>query len=119
MSKISMTLKQILDLGLWDRVCEYKGWMPFEKNNMSISDIVEFDTEFNKAEPKDVNITFGKEYCRKNEVYCIVKEINFEYDYEEYTKYLVSHRTMGNHDDISFELKNLDEISYILSFESY
>ena len=50
MSKVTMTVKQIMDLGLWEKVCEYKGWSVWGVNEGRIdsSEDVEFDTEFKK-----------------------------------------------------------------------
>lgn len=50
MSIVKMTVRQITDLGLWDKVCEYKGWNPWIKNEGQIDsdEIVEFDSEFKK-----------------------------------------------------------------------
>src|SRR5690625_312568 len=50
MSKIKMTVKQIFDLGLWEKVCDYKGWEYHIYNEGRISDeeLVEFDTNFKK-----------------------------------------------------------------------
>lgn len=64
MSMVSMTVKQIKDLGLWDKVCEYKGINPWAINEgiMDYDDIIEFDTEF-KAEDK------LKEYLLDNKGY--------------------------------------------------
>jgi len=49
-----MTVKQIMDLGLWDKVCEYKSWDVWVLNEGKIdsSDEVEFDTEFKKEPSK-------------------------------------------------------------------
>jgi len=51
-SKVSMTVRQIINLGLWDRVCEYKNWKPWILNEGKIGgdDIVEFDSEFKEDE---------------------------------------------------------------------
>lgn len=53
MSTVKMTVKQILDLGLWDKVCEYKDWSPWILNEGQIGEdeLVEFDSEF-KKEPE-------------------------------------------------------------------
>jgi len=50
MSLVTMTVKQIMDLGLWDKVCEYKGWDVWILNEGKIDSLeeVEFDTEFKK-----------------------------------------------------------------------
>jgi len=50
MSLVTMTVKQIMDLGLWDKVCKYKGWDIWILNEGKIdsSEEVEFDTEFKK-----------------------------------------------------------------------
>ena len=52
MSKVSMTVKQIMELGLWDKVSEYLGINPFALSESQISndEILEFDTEFKKPE---------------------------------------------------------------------
>jgi len=51
MSEVKMTVQQIMDLGLWEKVCEYKGWNIWIVNEgkMQEDEIVEFDTTF----PKD------------------------------------------------------------------
>ena len=46
MSKISMTVKQIMELGLWDKVSEYLGIDSCKL--MPINKVLEFDTEFKK-----------------------------------------------------------------------
>lgn len=48
MSLIKMTVKQIFDLGLWDKVCEYKNINPYALNEglITYDDVIEFDTEF-------------------------------------------------------------------------
>lgn len=48
MSKVSMTVKQISDLGLLDKVFNYLGINPYALNEGQIdySDTLEFDTEF-------------------------------------------------------------------------
>lgn len=50
MSLVVMTIKQVVDLGLWEKVCEYKGWDVWCLNEGRIlyEDEVEFDTEFKK-----------------------------------------------------------------------
>lgn len=50
MAKIELTVKQIMNLGLWDKVCEYKGWNTWILNEGQIdeNDLVEFDDAFKK-----------------------------------------------------------------------
>jgi len=50
MSKVSMTVKQIIELGLWDKVAEYLDINPYALNEGQISynEVLEFDTEFKK-----------------------------------------------------------------------
>ncbi|MGJ0846583.1 hypothetical protein ACR77J_07835 [Tissierella praeacuta] len=52
MSKVKMTVRQIMDLGLWNKVCEYKKWDPWILNEGRIDydEIVEFDSEFKEEE---------------------------------------------------------------------
>lgn len=44
MSKIKMTVQQIKDLGLWEKVCDYRGVNP--KINLNTDETIEFDTKF-------------------------------------------------------------------------
>lgn len=48
MAKVKMTVRQIMDLGLWEKVCSYKGWDCYILNEGRISEdeIVEFDSQF-------------------------------------------------------------------------
>ncbi|MEK4824594.1 hypothetical protein NSS71_08545 [Niallia sp. FSL W8-0951] len=57
MAKIELTVKQIMNLGLWDKVCDYKGWEPWILNEGRIdeNELVEFDDEFKKEE-KEINL---------------------------------------------------------------
>ena len=59
MSKIKMTVKQIKDLGLWDKICDYKGWNPYclSEGLIDYDEIVEFDSEFKAI--KKIKITIG------------------------------------------------------------
>ncbi|MGJ0846535.1 hypothetical protein ACR77J_07595 [Tissierella praeacuta] len=44
MSKVKLTVRELKDLGLWERVCDYKGW---SRNNSQSDDIIiEFDSKF-------------------------------------------------------------------------
>jgi len=123
MSRVSMTVRQCRDLGLWDKYCEWSGCNLYAINEGKIynDDVIEFDSEFKKkdtVEDIEEKIIYGQEYCRKNTVYCIIQKVEFEYKYDEYIKYLVSYRTTGE-EDITFELKDLEEIKYILSLDKY
>lgn len=53
MAKVELTVSQIMNLGLWDRVCEYKGWNPYILNEGRIDEdeVVTFDDTFEK--PKE------------------------------------------------------------------
>ena len=47
-----LTVRQIMDLGLWDKVCEYKGINPWALNEGLIAEdeVIEFDSEFKTDE---------------------------------------------------------------------
>lgn len=49
---ISLTVRNLVNLGLWSRVCEYKGWDPHILGDglISLDSIVEFDDEFLKKD---------------------------------------------------------------------
>lgn len=50
MAKIKLTVRQILNLGLWDQVCDYLGWEPhiIREGRIDYDDLVEFDDAFEK-----------------------------------------------------------------------
>ena len=52
MAEITMTVRQIKNLGLWDKVVEYKGWSPWiiNEGRIDYDDKVTFDDEFKKEE---------------------------------------------------------------------
>lgn len=54
MAEITMTVRQIMNLGLWDKVCEYKGWNPWILNEGRIgeNESVTFNDTFEKPEEK-------------------------------------------------------------------
>lgn len=54
MAKVELTVKQIMNLGLWERVCDYKGWDYYIYNEGMIdeNEVVEFDDEFKKWKNK-------------------------------------------------------------------
>ncbi|XZN14429.1 hypothetical protein ACSW9O_15290 (plasmid) [Clostridium perfringens] len=56
MSNVKMTVQQIKDLGLWDKVCDYKGINPWSTNEglINYDDIIEFDTEFKEVDKKNI-----------------------------------------------------------------
>lgn len=123
MSMVIMTVKQCRDLGLWDKYCEWSGCNPYAINECQITNDtnIKFDSEFKKDEIKEnieSKIIYGQEYSRKNGVYCIIQKVEFEYNFEQYTKYLVSHRILGGN-KVSFELVNVEQLDYILSLDEY
>lgn len=50
MAETTLTVRQIMDLGLWEQVCEYKGWNKWILNEGQIQEdeLVTFDSEFKK-----------------------------------------------------------------------
>ena len=68
MSKVSMTVKQIMELGLWDKVSEYLGINPFalSEDQISNNEVLEFDTEFKKPEKESLNEFTGECYVLRN-----------------------------------------------------
>lgn len=52
MAETTLTVRQIIDLGLWEKVCDYKGWSYYILNEGRImeDELVTFDSEFKKEE---------------------------------------------------------------------
>jgi hypothetical protein len=63
-----MTVKQIFDLGLWDKVCEYKGWNSwcYSEGQIDSDEIVEFDSEFKKLIKELQNIYTNEFWVIRN-----------------------------------------------------
>lgn len=56
MAKVSLQVRNIVNLGLWGQVCEYKGWNPWSLNEGRVlyDEWVEFDDTFEKEKVKNV-----------------------------------------------------------------
>lgn len=86
MSMVKMTVKQIMELGLWDEVCEYKGINPYAINEglMEYNDIIEFDTEFKKEQQKEQELCYiiysydGETYQERDTEYINITRNNQE-----------------------------------------
>lgn len=66
MAKIELTVQQIINLGLWEDVCNYKEWNPYiaKEGRIDLDELVEFDDEFKKEEKLGDEITFHEAYDR-------------------------------------------------------
>lgn len=95
MAKISLTVKQIMNLGIWDKVCEYKKWNPYILNEGLIdeNEIVEFDDEFKQYENKMEKFV-GDSWVRKDWEYTVVAKVPHAVKEGVYV-YLVSQREFG------------------------
>lgn len=78
MSLIKMTVREIMDLGLWEKVCKYKGYDEWILNEGKIgeNDTIEFDTEF---KVKDEDDDLDKELTY--EIYSIDDLGNSEFEF--------------------------------------
>ena len=121
MSNIKMTVKQCIDLGLWEKYCNWSNTNQYAINEglIDYDNIIEFDSEFKKQE-KDIEslIIYGKEYIRKNEIVSIIKKVEFNFNFENYSKFLIGRRYLES-DEINFELYDLEQIEKILYMDEY
>jgi len=55
MAQTTLTVRQIMDLGLWEKVCEYQGWDSYIYNQGRIGedDLVTFDSNFEKEKEEE------------------------------------------------------------------
>jgi len=67
MAVIELTVKQIQNLGLWSKVCEYKGWDEYILNEGRISEneLVKFDDEFKKGSGTALTREYLIQLCEK------------------------------------------------------
>lgn len=58
MAIVRLQVKTIRNLGLWDKVCEYKNWSPwtFNEGRISEDEWIEFDDQF-KNRVKEILIS--------------------------------------------------------------
>lgn len=84
MAKVSLQVRSIMNLGLWDKVCEYKGWNPWILNEGRISDNewVEFDDTFEKVEESEEERYFLSEEVISGKCLLFEKDGTF-YDHDE------------------------------------
>ena len=85
MSKINLTVQQAIDLNFWDNVCEYNGFNydVLETGEITISDMVEYETKFDKT-PIYRELEEVKKHSNDIEsVIDILKDIMFSLSYEE------------------------------------
>src|SRR5690606_4353672 len=67
LAEITMTVRQIMNLGVWTKVCEYKNWSPWilSEGQIEEDELVTFDDTFEKPElkypPKEEKIILNKE----------------------------------------------------------
>ncbi|GEM_PF-6238485 len=80
MSEITMTARQIMNLGLWEKVCEYKDWNPYILNEGRIDEdeLITFDDSFEKQEEvnktgEDVGLTM-LEHMNEEEIRQLINE---------------------------------------------
>lgn len=60
MAEVTLTVRQIMNLGLWDKVCGYKGWSEWSYNEGRIeeNELVTFDDTFEKVVTTKENTKF-------------------------------------------------------------
>lgn len=106
MSLVTMTVKQLKDLGLWESVRRYKGYNPYVLNEglMDMDSEVTFESNY-----KDLNVNFqGEQYSREEFKSYIEGELaeieNAERNLKELLSYLIE-----NDYNISNDLESLKE----------
>lgn len=95
MSNVKMTVRQIKDLGLWEKVCDYKGINPWGINEglIDYDDIIEFDTEFKVLNTRNIKDFLEDRYeyveeikNKANKLYYEVNNFKDQYDGYELAK---------------------------------
>jgi hypothetical protein len=86
-----MTVKQLNNLCLWEKVREYKGWNPYIRNEGQIADdeVVEFDDEF-KVEEKDEELGNKFDCCFEEErkgIYFVMSDEKSHVEFSFYSGY--------------------------------
>lgn len=75
MSKVTLTVSQIINLGLLEKVCDYKGWdyYIFNEGIIDENELVEFDDELKKEEeiikPKYIEDLAGETITQIRPIY--------------------------------------------------
>jgi hypothetical protein len=84
MAIVSLQVSSIMNLGLWDKVCEYKGWEPWIYNEGRVPDDewVEFDDTFKKEESTIEEKYFLTEDAFLDKIYLYEKDGTF-YDHDD------------------------------------
>lgn len=118
MAEITLTVRQIIDLDLWDKVCEYKGWDPWILNEGRVdeNEDVTFDSEFKKEEIKserhDLAEFLHKKFCVWNHTnqcrWCYSGDDWSESEHQRYLKKADEILDMG------FDIKDIKKIVNIV-----
>lgn len=76
MSKIQMTVEQIKDLGLWEKVCDYKGINP--SDDVDMDKTIEFDTKFVEKDIIKNNIALEEPVLQSisYDIYAAIKDLD-------------------------------------------
>lgn len=105
MNLLTMTVKDLMDLGLWESVRDYKGYSPYVLNEglMDMDSEVTFESNY-----KDLNVDFqGEQYSReefKSYIEGELEEIeNAERNIREVLSYLIDNDYDINDDLESFK----------------
>ncbi|MGU8835710.1 hypothetical protein ACV3UL_15640 [Clostridium perfringens] len=90
MSKVKMTVQQIMDLKLWEKVCEFLNIDEYSvvEGKLNPNDLLEFDSNFEK------NIQLDNEYVTY-EVYFLNSQGEEEFDSLSYPKSEINDRIIS------------------------
>lgn len=114
MTEVTMTVRQIVDLGLWDKVCDYKGWNSWILNEGRIdeNEDVTFDSKLRKEEVRssrhDLAEFLHRKLCTRNHLdgcgWYYSENDWSEFEHQRYLKMAFKMLDMG------FDIKDIKKI---------
>jgi hypothetical protein len=112
MADIQLTVKQIMNLGLWQKVCEYKGWSEwiYNEGRIGYDEWVTFDDEFKKPEEVEP-MKVGDQYSRKNYNYTVVGVVTHKFTGKPI--YMIEQREYCP-GILRYEMPGSEEVSYYI-----
>lgn len=127
MGNVKMTVKQIKDLGLWEKVCDYKGINPWGVNEglIDYDDIIEFDTEFKVLNTRNIKDFLEDRYeyveeikNKANKLYYKVNNSKDQYNGCELAKIVAEINDYAFGFINSNEKCRINKIEFLINFRS-
>lgn len=112
MAKTELTVRQIMDLGIWEKVCEYNNWSPYilREGLIGEDELVIFDSNFEKHEENKIKLEVDDTWERKNYEYTVISKVDHLEDSSK-SVVTIAIRKFGT-DEYSYDVREVEDQIY-------